>query len=549
MKPLTLSVFNVCYEIAQTQEPKALHVVNFNADPEIPTLIQQFHESSLQTISISHHSMFTYSVVYNYNKIMVFSLNDVSEILSLIFDSISKTSPTLVNHMTKSKFRALSNNSVAERYDQEHQNLQSLPRYCVIVDGHYLHPEGREFCDEEVRITSGELNDDSILTDAIFNSTRSLYTNEIWNTRSYLIFIVRSDILPLNNSSQNMMGELIFCFKFFWRSFKSRKSIICHSGGCDRYDPFTETIVTLKDATYEGFFDFSLENMHKKSVGVFHTVNSEHVRAMGLGTWDIWLLILPFIFKHLEKSINCTIKMHNERIVSYLEKTNAPYISVNDDFGFKFDADLQIFDLGAPLTGTDYSKLHLSPTIGSTALCIATPHSEYVPQSLVIFKSYMPVVWVFILITIILFVWAQYVFQYAQCEVFHRIYSEAEVDLYRSTSPFLTVLAFFLCGSPPTLLLGRLYTGKILFVIFSFSVIIITTGFLSVMTKFLSNRVSYPKIDTLKALEQSDLFIQTNALSATLDIFSQQEQSESLKAKLIDTLHRDSNESFNRTRK
>ncbi|CAH0393894.1 unnamed protein product [Bemisia tabaci] len=441
--------------------------------------------------------------------------------------------------MTKARKLATSNNltvASCSRIHREHQILQGLPRYCILVDGHYLHPEGRGFCDEEFRITSLELSHSSILSDSVFNLTRGLYINAIWNSQVYFVFMLRSDISPLKNGSQNVMDELFFCFKFFWRFFRGQKFIICHPGGCDRYDPFTEIIVALKDATDEGFFDFSLKNMHKKSLGVFYGVSKSN-RVMTNEAWEFWDYLLDPIFEHLEKSINCTIKRRNVHL--YLQGPDKQTAFIEDDIGLKFDADLETFNFGISLSVTDYSKLHLSPTIGSTALCIATPHSEYVPQSLVIFKSYMPVVWVFILITTILFVWAQYVFQYTQCEVFSRLYSQSEVDLHRSTSPFLTVYAYFICGSPPTLLLGRLYTGKILFVIFSFSTIILSTVYLSGMTKFLSDRVSYPEIDTLETLERSDLFIQTHDLSGALDVFSQQEQSENLKAKLINTLYLD----------
>ncbi|CAH0383191.1 unnamed protein product [Bemisia tabaci] len=317
---------------------------------------------------------------------------------------------------------------------------------------------------------------------------------------------------------------------------RGRKLIICHPGGCDRYDPFTEIILTLEDATDEGFFDFSLKNMHKKSLGVFYNAASKNNRVMTHGALEFWTLLLDPIVEHLEKSINCTIKGQNR---GYLQLADEQTEFIADDLSLKFDADLETFDFGISLSGTDYSKLHFSPMIGSTALCIATPRSEYVPQSLVIFKSYTPVVWIFIAITITLFVWAQYVFQYTQCEVFSRLYSQSEVDLHRSTSPWLTVYAYFICGSPPTLLLGRLHTGKILFAIFSFSTIIISTVYLSGMTKFLSDRVPYPEIDTLKTLERSDLFIQTNDLYGALDVFSQQEQSENLKTKLIGTLYND----------
>lgn len=96
----------------------------------------------------------------------------------------------------------------------------------------------------------------------------------------------------------------------------------------------------------------------------------------------------------------------------------------------------------------------------------------------------------------------------------------------------LTVYAYFVCGSPPTLTLGRLVTGKMIFTIFSFSALIISTAFLGSMTTLLSNRVLYPEIDSLRTLEESDLFIETlNDLDMDIDFFAG--RLESLRGKLV----------------
>lgn len=89
------------------------------------------------------------------------------------------------------------------------------------------------------------------------------------------------------------------------------------------------------------------------------------------------------------------------------------------------------------------------------------------------------------------------------------MYTEADASLYESTSSLLTVYAYFICGSPPTLLLGRFITGKILFLIFSCFASIISTLFLSGMTTLLTDRVQYPEINSLEDLAASDLLVQT----------------------------------------
>ncbi|CAH0382746.1 unnamed protein product [Bemisia tabaci] len=184
----------------------------------------------------------------------------------------------------------------------------------------------------------------------------------------------------------------------------------------------------------------------------------------------------------------------------------------------------------------DYSKYDFSVSTDTYALCFATQHSSYMPQALVIFQGFSPILWGFIAVTVVTFCLIQRIFQHLQSEVFRCLYSEVEIDYYRDTSSLLTVYAYFICGNPPSLHLGRLFTGKILFLIFSFSAFIISTLFLSGMTTLLSDRVLYPEIDSLKTLEMSDLFIQNlwTTKSEAMALFGQLNLSDGLKAKLVD---------------
>lgn len=102
---------------------------------------------------------------------------------------------------------------------------------------------------------------------------------------------------------------------------------------------------------------------------------------------------------------------------------------------------------------------------------------------------------------------------------------------------FLTVYSYFICGSPPRLLLGHLSTGKILFLIFSFSVLIVSTLFQSGMTTLLSDRLRYPNIDTLSGLVESDLFIQSIEPKKTHSYFDQQPQYDGIRDKLLTSYH------------
>ncbi|CAH0393859.1 unnamed protein product [Bemisia tabaci] len=197
-----------------------------------------------------------------------------------------------------------------------------------------------------------------------------------------------------------------------------------------------------------------------------------------------------------------------------------------------------MYSSGTIVSESEYSKLDFTVGFDTSILCIVAPHSSYMSQGLVIFKSFSPVVWGFIFVTIVLFCCNQYIFHRLH-GLFHRLYTNAEIDYYRNASSLLTLYAYFICGSPPSLHLGHLFSGKILFVIYSFSALIISTVFLSGMTTLLSDKVRYPEVDSLKSLEESDLLIQSYEYgkSEITSLFNQLNQSETMKAKITDSYH------------
>ncbi|CAH0383939.1 unnamed protein product [Bemisia tabaci] len=323
-------------------------------------------------------------------------------------------------------------------------------------------------------------------------------------------------------------GSLLFCFKFFWRFFKGRRVVICFPNDCAKYDAFTEDLISYRNHPHETFFDFSWKNMHGKPiVSTLGFMQNPGLKVSNRPLWSNYGGFYEELVSHFERSVNCTLKL-------------IPTVDENlaIENSLKHGIELPLFEIGTFLKGTDVSKFDFSLSFDTSSICIATPHSGFMSQSLVIFKSYSPVVWVFICVTIITFVSMQYVFQYSQCELFHRLYTDADIDYLRDNSALLTVYAYFTCGSPPSLHLGHFFTGKILFVIFSFSAIIISTVFLSGMTTLLSEKVMYPEIDSLEALEKSELFVQSferfddNMLSFLAEL----NQSKALEAKFIDSM-------------
>ncbi|CAH0387345.1 unnamed protein product [Bemisia tabaci] len=364
--------------------------------------------------------------------------------------------------------------------------------------------------------------------------TRGLYTNPIWNSNNYLIFMLRDfdrddckpptqhhAVISPNETASNDFAELIICFKFIWRFFRGVKTTICSEKGCSRYDHFAENIIWYSGEDHEVYFDFSVTNMHRKPLS-FIPDDSEGVYLIDQHFHRWMSTVQEKIIDLVAESINCTSKFYLGFAVE----------EIGHEVGQKLNVDLHHVEIGASTEEIDYSRFDFSVGIETEAMCILTPHSELLPQCLVPFKVFSFPVWIFIGITVIVFVLMQYVFLQAQGGPFRNLYSETDISLYDSTSAAHTMYAYFICGSPPRLLLGKLFTGKILFIIFIFSALIISSVFLGGMTTLLTNTVQYPEIDTLKDLEDSDLLIQVPDTEAAALYFAQLGLSEKLRGKL-----------------
>ncbi|CAH0382988.1 unnamed protein product [Bemisia tabaci] len=371
-----------------------------------------------------------------------------------------------------------------------------------------------------------------VLENCDFRNDNSSLINEIPEEEG------QSSIIPMNftgDDDVDASNGTLFVFKFFWRFFRGRKTIICQRGGCRKYDSFADSMIRYKDGADESFFDFSWRNMHGKPLKVIVNTYSDEIKVARSFESAFWFQIMYMFLEHFERSFNCTVNPNRNF------QLTEPFIfgrrhDSDKNLGLKYAADLEVFSFGVTVEDTDFSIFDFSIGFETNALCIAAPHSEFMSQGLVIFKSCKLSVWVAILLTVVLFVFMQAIFQRSQCRLFRRLYSEAELLHYESAPSLLIVYSYFILGSPPSLHLGRLRTGRILFVLFSFSALLISTIFLSGMTTLLSNRVSYPEIDTLEALEESEHFIQVFDVDDTTAFLNRFNLSQKLISKLTGTL-------------
>ncbi|CAH0394372.1 unnamed protein product [Bemisia tabaci] len=455
----------------------------------------------------------------------------------------------------------------------------------------FTHAKVEKTCDERIFISSEELSGSSELSDLNFNLTRGLYNNPIWNSNNFLIFMLSQfnrkaynsgtcddsgtcngsgtcndsaiynsatcnasaicnsttcNSLTFNSATcvhqpeQNCKAEagsgtppkdydaLIFSFKFMWRFFRGLRTVICHPEGCNRYNPFTEDILWYNGEESEAYFDFSVTNMHGKQLKVIMN-DFEGTIVEAMFPTSILLGLRIGILEELGTSLNFTL----------LYRTEGNYDGSglhSHELGLKLDIDLHCVELEAIVERIDPSRYDFTVGVETEVMCLLTPHSKLMPQCLVAFKVFTPRVWICVILTITVFVSMQYVFLSAQSRTFRSLYSTLEVSKYANTSSIYTMYAYFICGSPPRLLLGKLFTGKILFSVFVFSAMIISNVFLGGMTTLLTRTVQYPEIDTVKDLEDSDIFIQVSEVESAVNYFSQLGLSEKMRAKLSSSL-------------
>ncbi|CAH0382851.1 unnamed protein product [Bemisia tabaci] len=322
-----------------------------------------------------------------------------------------------------------------------------------------------------------------------------------------------------NQTSANDYDALVFCFKFFWRFFRGLKTIICHEGGCSRYDPFAEKIVQYNGEGNETYFDFSLTNMHRKRLKII--LKDIHDSFVSEGSNAFQTAFFIGFFEDLAAFFNCTFEY--DFFVDGID---------GSEDGQKHNVDILVAPIFATPEEFDLSRFDFSVGVEMESMCLLTPHSKLMPQFLVPFKVFTFAVWGCILVIAAVFVLQQYVFLKTQGGLFRGMYSETEIVQYSTSSSVYMIYGYFICGSPPRLLLGKPFTGKILFSVFIFSAFIISNIFLGGMTTLLTNTVQYPEIDTLKDLEDSDLFIQVLSVEAAVTYFAQLGLSEKLRAKL-----------------
>lgn len=545
LKEYTTFLTKVCPLMLYKSNHKLIHIINFSPKFDSTALIRTLHDTVTPTLQVTDIHAMSPQFTDTEPKTMLFIVDDLSSILNVILGS---------QHLGKVGAAAsLENIEEMSKFLNGTQQPFSLPNFCI----HHVGELNLSFmdptrpCDENLYVSESHVRDHSILPDTLFNQVRGLHMSNVWNSRSYLIFYVLSTSQAPQISGENtlqgdeLMYSIRFLFKAMWRFYRGQKTLICLKEVCFRYDPFFELIQIYEGENDDKFFDFSWYSMNGKKLSSsildlrpFHfdaIVNDLCTVNSFIPIYQImWMLVMrrggDLEIKLIEESPESSPdklmgNMHAHQYVSLLtisqdsqrdsnlENSPSNLSSHLDylEYGMKFGVDLWIF-AGGSVNLENLHGFEITPTLESCQLTVRLPRKGYVPQDVAPFYCFSPTLWIFVIITIFIFALANYLLSYAHTDIFRSTESEDATMDPGSLSTAMTIYMYILGIGLPRVTAIELMTGKIVFFVIVFSMMIFITLFQSGMFSLLSSQVRYEDIDTLKAIEESDLVVQSSDL-------------------------------------
>ncbi|CAH0392348.1 unnamed protein product [Bemisia tabaci] len=542
---LTDTVVDVCKNAVKLSKQSFFYVVNTDVRFSVSNILERLHESSITTTvcdNIWRLAEFTQSFR---QKNIVFFVRSFENILDLILASSARSTSYRQNDFKNGNgtLQLYQRNYSKFNYAEEYVNGTStnLPNYCIHIDPFFGFTRNKHKCDFELFIAYSEMEPGVELSDHVHNATRGLFRNPIWNSKNHLIFVVspsevgvfysteasnelRSSLedKPVAGGKRAQIGwELQFLFKFMWRFFKGIKTVICLQVDCFYYNPFAKRVLRYPISGADNQVNFDWNDWGGWQFSVKITAEPGAERA---SMFTLWEDILSEALEGVQESKKCVF-------FPFEETEGFDYY----EDGQRYGPDILIATHGlSPEHGkTDFANFDALGTIEHCNLCIVTPRAVFVPQFLVFIKCVDPSVWLCFLMSALVLLLMQYIFQYSQVRIFSRLYSTVELFSYEETSALLTAWEYFMCGAPMRLLLGRLLTGKILFWIFIFAALIFSTVIQSRMFDLLSAYTRYSEIDTVEDLAESAMYIHVPDIDTYSNMFQQWPQYGKLREKLI----------------
>lgn len=532
-------VANLCKHTVQFSMQRSFHIVNLSHNFSTTHLEETLHQNSISTTTVNNVGDFVASSSGAQQRNVIFFLEKLDDVLSLILSTaFYGTYPKINTNESAPPFEFSTDLQNGANFVTG--SSKSLPRYCVLLDS--LPPIGRgalnETCDIQMNAAANEIDidyyeDESFLSDQVSSYTRGLYVHRIWNPKNRLIFMIvgKFDGEPMGGQETNpgiIDYILNLNFAFMWRFFRGLRAIICLRRKCFKYDPFKK-LISHHVTTGENLLSGSLPNLDFTTVRYIYDHNEDGAGdELLLNRITVTILndaLTEFGKKYngmpvFSKLLNIShYSSFSSKDYEILRKNNIDAFIANGIFSFNID---------------EFSDYYYTIAVGSNSLCFVTPPSACVPQYLVIFKVFSLLLWTLILITIAMFVTLQFLFQLTQYKALRDLYTDQELLAFEETSVSMAVWSYLMCGSPSCVLLGKLFTGKIIFILLTFFTLIIATVYQSVMFTMLSEYIRYPEIETLEELERSDLLLQVRDYNL---LFRNVDFSETLITKFTDTFY------------
>ncbi|CAH0393889.1 unnamed protein product [Bemisia tabaci] len=498
----------LCNKTTELSGKALFYVISVRDDFQIHELIQNLHESMIETVVITHHSTLQDSIHGSATKNIIIFLNDLDEILSFILASSSKFDGIV---------------------DLKPRKFEKLNHYCFQNDLFEFDLTAvNKTCDFSLHINQTELDGTIILGDPVVEHTKSLFSNSVWNSRNYITFF-----LPTLESGNKFVASIKqnprikFLFEFFWRFFRGLRTVVCFGNTCFKYDPLIDLISQVDIISEDHYFTF-VPDLRGKLLNIAFVSKENMFHSGGEVSYVSNAVVKNAAFE-IAKKLNCEILVYGPSRDFFTDQAPEDYFKnaqANDFHMLIFDESIS--------PNQDFSMFDFSAAIQSFSYCFATPRSSFVPQSFLPFICFSPQTWFLVLMTILSLYGAFCAFHRSQWMLFQRLYSETEQHAFANTPVLFYLYSFLVVGSPPRLLLGRVFTGKLLFLIVSLFVLVIITVYQSQMTTLLAKQVRYPEIDTLEDLKDSNLMIQTPDLEVSLQLLQDYPFYDDIKTKLIE---------------
>ncbi|CAH0391406.1 unnamed protein product [Bemisia tabaci] len=506
-----------------------MHVLSIIDEFDTTTLTHNLHDAFLPTLQVEDVQAMRFQFSKTDPKTMLIMVDGFSGILNFILGSQNfenSGAPKLV----------LESSEVSPILKTDKRQSFKLPNYCIHhgVRLKFTLMDPARACDANLTIPDTQLAGDSVLADDFFNQVRGLYLNNVWNSQNYLIFYVLHSNFSERNAleADDLIHTMLFVFRFVWRTFKGHKTLICLREVCYHYDPFFERIGIYMEG--DAFFDFSWYSMNGKTLTFlchdFHPFDFDIVLEDECSFNSL---------SHLYHTLYVLAMRRGGTLVPFNEwvdwdVSNFSAHIVRSGSGLKYGMDLCAIGSGVR-NQENLQQFLVSPTMESCQCNLRIPRQGFMPQDVVPFYCFSLTVWVFVVMTVLIFIPIHYALAYVHREIILSSDIDEALQNRELFSAAMTIYRYVLGIGQPRLILVEVITGKIVFFVIVFCMMVLITLFQSGMFSLLSSRVRYDDIDTLKEVEDSNLMVQSNNLEIDMQFLGNETEFEWIRQKLTDS--------------